>query len=377
MLGVAVARLRGPQPVAVVVDRHRPVDDLVLAVTVHVTDGQTVRALAVVALAAVGRRVGVEGPAAGEGAAPPVPGRDHRAGVVAAGHDERRAGAVQVRRPREEAVHPVAVRVAPRRHRAPRRDVVDALHRLAGLSVEHGQVLGAGQDIAAGVAVVGGRAADHRAGAVHRAVRRLHGDLGLAVAVVVVRLELRVVRAGTDVAAQVDPPQPGAVELDAVQDRVAGVAGLGVVLGVGRLPLEDEVQRPVAVEVGHGRVVGLVGVGDAVRGRTAGRRADGHVLVAAAELDRVDGVGLLDAAHDRADRVVGLGGRAGVEPVRGAGDRGRVDLGAGAVDVEGDVVRVGAEPAPADQVAAAGVHADDAPVELLDLAGGGGLGRTG
>ncbi|CAM5345056.1 hypothetical protein SVIOM342S_09194 [Streptomyces violaceorubidus] len=45
----------------------------------------------------------------------------------------------------------------------------------------------------------------------------------------------------------------------------------------------------------------------------------------------------------------------------GAGDRAGVDLGAGPVDVEGDVVRVGAQPAPADQVAVAGVDAATTP----------------
>ncbi len=221
--------------------------------------------------------------------------------------------------------------------------------------------------------MVGRGAADDRAGAVLRSVGGLHGDLGLAVAVVVVHLELCVVRPGADVAAQVDAPQPGAVELEAVDDRVAGVAGLGVVLGVGGLPLQGEVQGSVAVKVADGGVIGLVGVGHAVGGRAACGRGDRDVLVAGAELDRVHRVALLHAVHDRADGVVGVGGGAGVEVVRGAGDRGGVDLRTGPVDVERHVVRVGAEPAPADQVAAAGVDADHAPVELLDLPGGGRL----
>lgn len=129
-----------------------------------------------------------------------------------------------------------------------------------GLGAVAMPLLGSGQDVPAGIPVVGGRAADHRARAVDRAVGGLHGDLGLAVAVVVVHLELRVVRAGADVAAQVDTPQPGAVQLDAVDDRVAGVAGPGVVLGVGGLPLQDDVEGAVAVEVADGGVVGLVGV---------------------------------------------------------------------------------------------------------------------
>ena len=159
--------------------------------------------------------------------------------------------------------------------------VVDGGHGRAGLAVEDGQELRAGQDVAGRVAVVGAGVADDLAGAVRGAVGGLHGDLGPAVAVVVVHLELGVVRAGADVAAQVDPPQPGAVQLVRVDEHVAGVAGLGVVLGVGRIPLEHDLvlrrRRP-------GRrpgVVGAVGVGDPVGRGAAGRPLDRHVEVAA------------------------------------------------------------------------------------------------
>jgi hypothetical protein len=278
---------------------------VVLAVRVDVRDGQAVVALAVVALAAVGGGGGVEGPASGELAVPPVPGRDHGARVIAARHDQGGAGAVEVGRSGQEAVDAVAVVVAPGGHVAAARDIVDGPHRLAGLTVEHREELRAGQDVAAGVAVVGGRVADHGAGAVPGAVGGLHGDLGLAVAVVVVHLELRVVRAGADVAAQVHAPQPGAVQPDAVDDRVAGVAGLGVVLGVGGIPLQDQVEPAVAVQVADTGVVGLVGVRHPVRCPAAGRRRDRHVQVSRPELQRALGGGLLGAVHHRAHRVVG------------------------------------------------------------------------
>ena len=82
--------------------------------------------------------------------------------------------------------------------------------------------------------------------------RGLHGQLGLAVAVEVVDHELRVVRAGADVLPQVDAPQPPAVELVRVQVDVAGAARLRVVLGVGGIPLEDELVLSVTVEIAAG-----------------------------------------------------------------------------------------------------------------------------
>ena len=108
--------------------------------------------------------------------------------------------------------------------------------------------------------MVGARAADHLAGAAARAVGGLAHDFGAAVAVEVVDHELRVVRAGADVAAEIDAPQPRAVELVGIEVHVARVARLRVVLRVGRIPLEHVFELAVAVEVADGHVVGGVGV---------------------------------------------------------------------------------------------------------------------
>jgi hypothetical protein len=206
------------------------------------------------------RRVAVERPAPGQRAVAEVPGDDHGAGVVAAGHDDARPRAVQVRGAGQEPVDPVAVAVAPRRHGAARRHVVGG--RSIALPVwPLNTVRNSGPDRMYPTSC-GSRRSRCRspAGAVLGAVGGLHGDLGLAVAVVVEHLELGVVRAGPDVAAEVDAPQPGAVQLVRVDVDVAGVAGLRVVLGVGRIPLEHDLVLAVAVQVADARVVGAVGV---------------------------------------------------------------------------------------------------------------------
>ena len=197
---------------AVVVDRGRAVDDLVAAVAVHVADAEVVVALPAPAGVRVRRAgvAGVERPDVRERAVAPVPGREHRARVVAARHHQARPLAVEIRDGGEEAVDAVAVGVAPVADRAARDDVGRGRQRGAGLAVEDGEELGPGQDVARRVAPVGGGIADHGARAVNGAVRGLARDLGFAVAVEVVDDELRVVRARADVAAEVDPPQPRA-----------------------------------------------------------------------------------------------------------------------------------------------------------------------
>ena len=239
----------------------------------------------------------------------------------------------------------------------------------AGLPVEHGQELRPGQDVAAGVAVVGVRVADDLTGARPRRVGRLHGDLGPTVAVVVVHLELGVVGAGPDVAAEVDAPQPRAVEPVRVDEDVAGVAGLRVVLGVGRVPLQDDLELPVAVEVAHAGVVGRVRVGDAVRRGAAARHLDRHVEEAVAELQRRLRRRLLRAVDDRADGVRGAGRGTGVEQVGRVGDRRGVHPGRSAVHIERHAGRVRAQQPPADVVARPGTHADQPAVEPLHLLG--------
>lgn len=63
-----------------------------------------------------------------------------------------------------------------------------------------------------------------------------------------------------DVLSQVDTPQLSSVELVAVEVDVSRQSRLGVVLGVCRVPFDDYLVLPVAVDVAHGAVVGSVAV---------------------------------------------------------------------------------------------------------------------
>ena len=227
--------------------------------------------------------------------------------------------------------------------------------------------------------MVGARVADDLAGAGSGAVGGLDGELGLAVAVVVEHLELRVVRTRADVAAEVDAPQPGPVQLVGVEVDVARVAGVGVVLGVGRVPLHDDLVLAVAVEIADAGVVR--GVGVPLTRWCGPARWDLQRYVAAAGHDAGltrNGIqrqrlfcGVLGSALDPVGHgpydVLGARGRTGIHEAGRAADGRLVHLDAVAVDVEGDAGRVVGQLSPADPVAFAGVHTDHTAVQVVDL----------
>ena len=120
---VPVPETRGVQAGAVIVDRGGAVDDLVLAVGVHVGDDELMIALPGVAL--VAWLVGVEQPAGAEVLAVEVDCPECGPRVVAAGEDGTGMFTVEIGGPGEEAVHAVAVAVAPVGDGAARDLVVD------------------------------------------------------------------------------------------------------------------------------------------------------------------------------------------------------------------------------------------------------------
>ena len=260
--GVAVAQAVGVEARAVVVDAAGAVDDLVAAVAVHVGGAEVMVALAVPGAEGF-VAVGVEEPLHLEFLAVPVPGGEGGAGVVAAAHHRARADAVQVGDGGQVAVGAVGVGVSPGAVLAAAGDIVHRGHGGAGTAVEDGQVLVALHDAAEGpaavFAVVGVGVADDLAGAVHGGVGGLADQLDTAVAVQVIDDELRVVGACADIAAQVDAPQALAAELEAVDVDLAGVAVVGVVVGVGRIPFQEDLVFAVTIHVADRAVVGGIG----------------------------------------------------------------------------------------------------------------------
>jgi len=202
--GVPMPETRGVEALAVVVDGAGAVSDLVAPVAVHVARDDGVGSLS--GVTAVSRRVGVEKPPLRQLAVAPIHRPERGPGVIAPA--EHRAGplAIQVGRAGQEPVDPVAVVVAPGRHRAAGRVVVDRGHLAARQAVENREVLGPRKDIAGGIAVIRrvvirGRGTQGKE--VTRPVtgprRGLAHQLGLTIPIIVIDLELGVVRPRSDV----------------------------------------------------------------------------------------------------------------------------------------------------------------------------------
>ena len=361
---VAVALLGGVVELAVVVDDGGAGDDLLLAVVVDVGGHGIVVAVA----------VGIGGGIGGPGVIHPELlellvlhgiGRGGQTSVVAAAGHDAGMDAVQIGDRAPEAVHAVGLvaGLAPLGRVAAAGLIVDGIEGSAGGAVEEGIILRAGVDEAVAVTVVLGGIADDLAGAVLGAVSGLAGHLALAVEVEVPHEELRIVRTCADVHAEVDAPEAGAVQAVAVDEDIAGLALLGIVLGVIGIPLEEELVLAVPVHIAHGHVVR--GVAAARLGeldveiRRRGRDLAGVVgdaLGAAPALHAV-GVGCTAGLVEEAGRALGVAvvlGRAGV------------DLLAAAEEAELRVIRVRGEESPAHEHPAVRLDGADAAVEVLD-----------
>ena len=223
--------------------------------------------------------------------------------------------------------------------------------------------------------------ADHSADPVDRAVRRLDQELGPAVGVEVVQLGLGVVGTGADVHPQVDAPQLVPVELISVEVHVPGGAWAGVVLRVARVPLDDQLELSVAVDIRREGVVGAVAVLGAVDGDEVRRFVQRHVEMAL----RPGGEGLAHphqvlptgAAGDRLparaaalerDPVGRLGGPLRIQQVRRIGDRLGRDPCAVSEDDESGIERLIPQQTPGHQDALVRGDGDGAAVQPFRIA---------
>src|SRR5262249_2501800 len=262
MKRVAVSQARREKPGPVIINRASAVHYFVSSIVVHVAYAELVIALSAPRGVWIGRAgvAGVEGPDVGERAVAPVPGREHGASVITAGHKGAGPLAVEIGDARQEAIHAIAVTVAPIADSPARDDVARGGHSRAGLSIEDGQKFRTGENVAGGVAKIGVLISDYSAHAVNSPVGRLAGDLGLAVTVEIVNLKLRVVRACANVAPEGDAPRRRPIEFVSVELDMARVAGLRIVFRIRGVPFDDDLVLAVAVEIADAAVVRAVSV---------------------------------------------------------------------------------------------------------------------
>ena len=143
------------------------------------------------------------------------------------------------------------------------------------LTVEHGEVFGSGEDASALVTIVGvvvsltdvsivGSLGYITSCAVDGTWRRLADEFSMSVAVEVVDHELRVMGTGSDILTQIDAPKFRAIQLKAVDDDIASVAVVRVVVCIRRVPLQEQLVLSVTIHIAHRTVVRPVLVGASV-----------------------------------------------------------------------------------------------------------------
>ena len=194
----------------VIVDGGSAENNFVSAIVIHVSNAQAVCALAAISLVLVG--VGGKGPACGQLTVAPIQRADHGFCVIAARENHARPLAVEIGHTGEEAVDAVAVGIAPIADVAACVGIINGLHNATGLAVKYGEIFRPRQNISRAVAVIRIAIADHSAAGVPSAVSGFHHHFRFAIAVKVVNQKLCVMRAGADIAAQVDTPQMLTVE---------------------------------------------------------------------------------------------------------------------------------------------------------------------
>ena len=356
---IAVSLVQAPQHLAVVVQTGRTCDDLLLAVAIHIGSHAVMVAVAVASSTLV--VAGVKRPALHQLLIDYVIGGSSHTGVIASSGDYAGVYAVQICHCAPEPIHTIAVAVTPLGNRATSRLIVDGVQRCAGAAVEQGVVLRSGEHIPAGIAVVLGGIADDCTLAVHRAVRRLAGHLRLAIAVEVRHKELGVVCAGTDVLAQVNAPQACAVQPVAVNEDIAGLALLGVILGVGGIPLHKDLIGAVTVHIAHRAVIGRIGAAASC----------GRIQIQLKIALVGDQGALLRGNHLAAFYCIHTVGirtlSAGIQITGGFSGVAGIDQRVVPVQLEHGTVRIVGEKPPADQHSRPCVDGGDSPVEILHL----------
>ena len=251
----------------VVIQGRSSIHDFVKAVIIQVADSNIEVALAIETLA---RCFGLVEPALFQVLAVKVVGHHVGRRIVTTGSNQARVNAIEVSRRREKTVAAVTIGIAPVETQRiigakisdiARREVINRRDFGAIAAPEHRQVFRSRNNNPRLIAVILRRIPDDLALAINGSVAGLHDNFGLAVTVVVIHLERRVVRTTADVLAEAYAPKLCTVEFIGIEEnrsRIRAFHLLRIVLEVVRHPLHDEFVFAVAIQVADAHVVGSV-----------------------------------------------------------------------------------------------------------------------
>ena len=265
--GIAITKPSRVTEGSVVIQGSRPIHNLIEAVAIQVTDNDIEVALAKEPLARCFRLVE---PALLQVLAVKVISHHIGRRIVTAGNNQARMNAIEISRRRQEPVAAVTVGIAPVETQRiigakisdiARREIVNRRYFRAIATPEHRQVFRTCNNHPRRIAVILGRIPNDLALAINGSVSGLHDNFGLAVTVVVIHLERRVVRPRADVPAEAYAPKLFTVELIGIEEnrsRIGAYHLLRIVLEIVREPLHDQFIFTVAIQVADTHVVRIV-----------------------------------------------------------------------------------------------------------------------
>ena len=65
----------------------------------------------------------------------------------------------------------------------------------------------------------------------------------------------------TDIDSHINTPETGTIETITIKDSRASETIMGIIMGIGWIPLQDDLVHPVTINIGHRSIVGRISKG--------------------------------------------------------------------------------------------------------------------
>ena len=161
------------------------------------------------------------------------------------------------------------------------------MNRLARKTTEYGKHLRTFHDTPHLVAIIslvihrpdfsiGGSLAHKTPLSIQASCRGLTNQFSLAVAIEIIDEKLGIVRTGTDVLTQIDAPELGAIQFVAIQDDIARIAIVRIIMGVTWIPFQNQFIFSIAIHIAHAAIVWGIDVTPSIGSDTTFRTVDRH-----------------------------------------------------------------------------------------------------
>ena len=144
--------------------------------------------------------------------------------------------------------------------------IPDGMNRLARKTTEHGEHLRTFHDASHLVAIIclvihrpdfgiGGSLTHEPSLAIQTSCRGLANQFSLAVAIEIIDEKLGIVRTGTDVLTQIDAPELGTIQFVAIQDHIARIAIMRIIMGITWVPFQNQFIFSIAIHIAHAAII--------------------------------------------------------------------------------------------------------------------------